>query len=93
MEWEPHPENALKELNLILANGAIWQVYSSINEWLTDFWPSYFAWTDATLIAEVDAVLQHPDFPRFQQFFQDKYGFDLKAELEAGKLDEEAKDQ
>lgn len=68
-----------KELLPIVDAGELPEEYNgSIKEWLWDFWPE-LDWNDPR--DDIKEILDHPEYGRIVQFFQEKYNFNFDKEL------------
>jgi hypothetical protein len=64
----------------IVEIGQIDPAYNNINDWLCDFW-SDLSWTKARRNRDIRSILNHPKFGVIQDFFLEKYDFDMARTL------------
>ena len=71
----------IEKLKGIVAAGSLHHAYDGVNDWLYDFWPD-LTWDRLGTLRDIDTILAHPDYPSIQSFFEQRYCFDLRFELE-----------
>ena len=74
-------QNAITDLEEVMAAGHIPQVYNSAEEYMTDFYPCFLSWTPTGMEKELKEILSDPRITAISAWFEKKYQINLISEF------------